>query len=67
MDEAQAVTEKAQRMSASVYPKHETMVLEIAIKRRTLNKSEILQEAIEDLARRELEPERFAQLMAGVA
>lgn len=67
MEQAQAVAEKAQRMSASVYPKHEAILTEIAIRRRTLNKSEIVQEAIEEKGARELDPERFAQLMAGAA
>lgn len=67
MEQTQTTTERAQRFSTSVYPKHESMILEIALKRRTLNKSEIVQEAIEDLARRELDTERFEQLMAGAA
>lgn len=55
---------KAEKLNASVYPKHQTMLVEIAIKRRVLNKSEVLQDAIEDLARRELDAERFDELMA---
>lgn len=67
MENGSTVAEKAQRFSASLYPKHDAMLIEIAFKRKKLNKSELLQEAIEDLARRELDPERFEQLMAGAA
>lgn len=63
-----AVTEpKAQKLNASVYPKHDAMLIELALKRRSLNKSEVLQEAIEEKAKRELDTERFDQLMTAVA
>jgi hypothetical protein len=67
MNQVRDTTPKAKKLDASVYPRHEAMLVELAIKRRSLNKSRVIQEAIEEKAQRELDAERFEQLMAGVA
>lgn len=63
---------KVVNLSVTVNPRHHELVEEIR-RARTIagdvipNKSDVVKQAIEDLARRELDPERFAQLMAGAA
>jgi hypothetical protein len=66
MDKTMAVEEKAQRFSASLYPKHEALLWALRTNRGNgfsiPSMSEVVQEAIEELARRDLPPEQFAEL-----
>jgi hypothetical protein len=58
---------KAKQITFSVYPIHEQLVIELAIKRRNLNKSQILQDAVIELARQELDDKRFQEITEGAA
>lgn len=64
--------DKAVNLSVTVFQRHHELVEEVR-RARTLsgavipNKSDVVKDAIESLARRELDAERFEKLMAGAA
>jgi hypothetical protein len=72
MENVSEIVERAKQSSASLYPRHVALINAIRI-RRGVNTGEIpgisdvVQEAIADLARRELDPAQFADLMVGAA
>jgi cell division protein FtsB len=72
MDNGVGVTEKARQVSISLYSKHDALLYALRMQRaereREIPKvSDLFQEAITELARRELDPAQFEDLIAGVA